>query len=233
MKLSTVATLTLGVIVGAAGVSMIGSSFAQPSDQTKATQDALKRAQEATDKIGKEAMQKAQDALKQPAGEEDPYAMMAKMAMPGEQHEQMKHFVGKWKGRVVSMDPSGQEMTSDGVAEFTMELDGRILVQKWEGSWAGQPFKGYGVMGYDNMEKKYFSQWTDTASTNWMRTTGSFSAASKTFAMSGTMPMMGQEMPVRDETVIKSADEHVMKMWMTGPDGNEMEAMTITYTRMK
>jgi hypothetical protein len=160
-------------------------------------------------------------------------AEMMKYATPGPQHEQLKTMVGTWNATVKSWTGTPEPTVSKGVMKSQMTLGGRLLESDYKGEWAGQPFDGFGLTGYDLKEGKLKSFWTDTMSTAWMVMDGDVSADGKELTSSGTMDGMdGKPMPVRTVTKIESADKHVYTMYGTVA-GQEMPIMEITYTRKK
>jgi hypothetical protein len=157
--------------------------------------------------------------------------MMA-MATPGEEHEWMKAFEGTFKG-VMSMEMEGKPMISNGIMKNTWVLGGRFMRQEWKSDFMGQPFEGLGYMGFDRAQKKYFGTWMDTMSTACMVSEGSYDQKTKTYTMTGqTMTPEGMG-TMRQVVVVKSNDEHFFEAFMSGPDGKEMPAFKIAYTRDK
>ena len=49
-----------------------------------------------------------------------------------------------------------------------MVMDGRYLVEEYDGEMMGQPFKGMGLMAYDNSEQRFVSAWIDNMGTGIM-----------------------------------------------------------------
>jgi hypothetical protein len=97
----------------------------------------------------------------------------------------------------------------------------------------GTPFNGTGLTGYDNTLKKYVSTWADSVSTGIMRMTGTYDAATKTYAFEGMYPdpMSGKEKPTKMALRVVGNDQHVMEWWDPLPDGKWVKTMEITYTR--
>jgi hypothetical protein len=166
---------------------------------------------------------------------EEEKAWMA-AAQPGTPHQQLAAMVGTWGASVKSwMDPSAPPTESKGVAEMSMELGGRYLLQKFHGTMMGQPFEGMGYTGYDNAQKKYVSTWMDNMSTAIMSTTGTPDPATGKTTYTGSIwnPMSGA--PMKTEQVISmiDADHCSFQMYMEGPNGAMMKVMEIDYTRRK
>jgi len=175
----------------------------------------------------------AADAPKKDPAMEAQMAEMMKYANPGPQHEKLKAMVGTWDATVKSWMGTPEPTVSKGVMKNEMTLGGRLLESSYKGEWAGQPFDGFGLTGYDLKENKLKSLWTDTMSTAWMVMDGSISADGKELSSAGTMDGMdGKPMAVRTVTKIESNDKHVYTMYGT-MNGQEMPVMEITYNRKK
>ena len=161
-------------------------------------------------------------------------AMMAAMA-PGEHHEHMKALVGNWDYTIKAwMDPSQPPMESTGKRSAELIMGGRYLSEKYSGDFMGMPFEGQGLMGYDNMQKKYFSTWVDNMSTGVMVSDGQC-AKGPMWTMNGEMPdpMTGKMSKSRTTMKLTDADHFVMEMFAPGADGKEMKMMEISGTRAK
>ena len=160
-------------------------------------------------------------------------AEMMKYANPGPQHEKLKAMVGTWDATVKSWVGTPEPTVSHGLMKNAMTLGGRLLESDYKGEWAGQPFDGFGLTGYDLKAGKLKSFWTDTMSTSWMVMDGDLSADGKEMTSAGTMEGFdGKPMAVRTVTKIESADKHVYTMYGT-MNGQEAPVMEITYTRKK
>jgi hypothetical protein len=173
------------------------------------------------------------DAPKKDPALDAQMAEMMKYATPGPQHEKLKAMVGTWNATVKSWMGTPEPTVSKGVMKNEMTLGGRLLESEYKGEWAGQPFDGFGLTGYDLKAGKLKSFWTDTMSTAWMVMDGDISADGKELTSTGTMDGMdGKPMAVRTVTKIENADKHVYTMYGTMA-GKEMPVMEITYDRKK
>ena len=173
------------------------------------------------------------DAPKKDPALDAQMAEMMKYATPGPQHEKLKAMVGTWDATVKSWMGTPEPTVSKGVMKNEMTLGGRLLESSYKGEWAGAPFDGFGLTGYDLKENKLKSLWTDTMSTAWMVMDGSISADGKELSSNGTIDGMdGKPMAVRTVTKIESNDKHVYTMFGT-MNGQEMPVMEITYNRKK
>src|SRR5215213_5553493 len=128
---------------------------------------------------------------------------MMQAGMPGPEHKEMMKNAGDWDAEVKFLDMgTGQwSQPTKGTAHFEPIFDGRYMQMTFEGSMSmgGQtmPFKGMGIMGYDNMKKMYFSTWIDSMSTMMMKTEGT--KQGDVLTMKGTMPDgMGGEAKMKE-----------------------------------
>ena len=97
-----------------------------------------------------------------------------KAGAAGPQHQQMASEVGTYDVQLKSwMDPAAPPMESKAVATRTLTLDGRVLVEEFQGDMMGTPFTGIGRTGFDNVSGKYWTTWTDSMSTGIMVSEGS------------------------------------------------------------
>jgi len=171
-----------------------------------------------------------------PPDEKAMMEMMMKAATPGEQHKKLDSMVGTWDTKVKSwMDPSKPPQESTGVSENKWVLGNRYMEQRFEGTFMGQPFSGIGYTGYDNVTKKYFGTWMDTASTGVMTSTGSADPSGKVMTFTATMadPMTGKNSRFTNKVIVADNDHHTMEMWGAGPSGKNYKMMEITYSRKK
>jgi len=162
---------------------------------------------------------------------------MMKAGMPGPEHQEMMKSAGTWDAEVKFFDMMKNQWSEPQKGTMKMEpvLDGHYLMMKFEGimDWGGQkmPFKGMGIMGYDNIKKKYFSTWIDSMSTGLMHTEGTKQGNVAT--LTGTMvdPMSGKDCQVR-EVATHTDDSHMKyEMYGSDPSGKEMKMMEINYTK--
>jgi len=160
---------------------------------------------------------------------------MMKLAAPGPEHEKLKAMVGKWKADVTVIMPGAPEEKSTGTMNNEMIMGGRYLYQTYEGTMMKMPFKGGGVVGYDNVKKKYVSVWIDEMSTQIMMSEGTMDESAKTITMTAAVdcPMDNSKHTMRQVVTMTDDDHHTYEMFDTGPDGKETKCLTIKYTRVK
>jgi hypothetical protein len=171
-------------------------------------------------------------------GEPDQAAMMAawqKYATPGAEHQALKPLVGSWTCNVKAwMAPGAPPTESTATADFKSVMGDRFVVQHVNGSFNGMPFEGSGVMGYDNIKKKYVGAWVDNMGTGIMSSEGSYDAAKKTFTFESQSsdPMSGKTAKTRETMRIEADGKLVWEMYAKPPGSSkEMKMMEITYTK--
>lgn len=160
---------------------------------------------------------------------------MMEAGTPGEPHKMIASSTGSWNAEMTHwMGEGAPPMKGVGKSVNTMIYGGRYLQSKFNGDMMGAPFEGTSIMGYDNTEKKYFSNWIDSWSTAMMTSWGTWDDASKSMTLTGTMknPANGLECHLKE--VFKIVDDNTQVMEMYGPDpktGKEYKMMEIKYTK--
>lgn len=156
-----------------------------------------------------------------------------KAATPGEQHRMLAADAGTYDLKLKSWtDPAAPPSESTGVAVRTVDLDGRVVVERVEATTMGMKFTGQSVTGFDNVSGKYWSTWTDTMSTGVMVSEGTCDAK-KACTYYGTWNDPIKKGPVKARMVTRwtSPKTEVFEMYAPGRDGKEMKMMEITYTK--
>ncbi len=160
---------------------------------------------------------------------------MPPMPKPGPEHAVLAQDVGTWDAVVTLAGPPGAPaMTSKGVEVSTMGCGGLCLITDFKGEIMGNVFQGHGTTAFDAVAKKYVGSWADSMSAGIASSEATYDAASK--KLTGTMAardMTGNMSKSRTVSEYPDADHRVMTMFMTMPDGTEMQTMTISYTRRK
>ncbi len=156
-------------------------------------------------------------------------------ATPGEGHEVLAQLVGDWDYTLKYWSSAGappEESTGENEIEWI--LGKRFLEMDVEGTSMGQPFKGMGIIGYDNAKKQYISTWMDTMGTGMMSATGTYDASSKTMTETGTFndPMSGEQ-TFKGVTHFVDKDNFTYNMYINSPSGEEVLVMEIKYSREK
>jgi len=175
----------------------------------------------------------SQDAEKQ--GEVDP--MMAKMmeyAATGEHHAHLKVLEGDWNCKVKFwMAPDTEPQESTGTMERKWMLGGRYLREEYQGQWMDAPLEGFGIIGYDNHQKKHFTLWMDNMGTGFFTETGTCDQSGKAFTFTGNNfdPMLGKNRSTKTTLDIINNDKHVMKMIQKDENGKSFTSFEMIVTR--
>lgn len=156
-------------------------------------------------------------------------------AKPGAPHKLLEGMAGNWNYTSKMWESrTAKPEEAKGTSSFKMILGGRFLQQEIKGKAMGMPFDGVGLVGYDNMKKKYETTWMDSMSTGTMRGEGSFNESTKTLSDAGeySCPITNKQRSYRSEW--KITDKNNMTFAMFGPgmeDPAEFKMMEITYKR--
>ncbi len=169
------------------------------------------------------------------AGDADPEKMEAwgQAMTPGEAHAGLAEMAGEWRYTVTLWeDPKGEPTVVNGVSLKTMIMGGRFLREELTGEFRGQPFKGYGVTGYDNVTGEYVAVWLDNMGTGIHFYSGEETGPDeRTYHSTAHDPISGKEIASRSVGRTIDRDNHVFKSYMTHPDGDEFLHMQVDYTR--
>jgi Protein of unknown function (DUF1579) len=166
----------------------------------------------------------------------DPQAMMElykKLATPGEPHKLFASLAGSWTTKNKEwMEPNKPPVESTGTVEMKMLLDGRFLQQEFNGQMMGKPYTGIGISAFDNISKRYVTNWMDTMGTGIFSMEGTASADGKTITLTGKHPEpSGGHMTHRAIWKIVDSNTQTFDMYGAHHGGKEMKMMEITYTR--
>jgi V8-like Glu-specific endopeptidase len=161
---------------------------------------------------------------------------MPPLPQPGPEHQIFKADQGTWDAVVeVSPGPGAPAMTSQGVETGTVGCGGLCLITEFKGElMPGMTFEGHGLTTWDAGKKKYVGSWTDSMSRGMSMSEATLDQASKT--VTGWMEgpdMNGTVTRSKSVSTYPDEDHRVMTMFVTGPDGKEIQTMKITYTRRK
>jgi hypothetical protein len=177
----------------------------------------------------------AQEAEAAAGHDEEMMQKWAEYATPGEAHQRLAKLAGDWDYTMKWwMSPDAEPEESSGTMSASMTMDGRYLIENWDGTAMGQPFKGQGITGYDNFNQEYVSTWIDNMGTGMMVSTGQYDPAQDALVTTGTFDdvMTGE----KDKTmrgVQKILDDNTVhfEAYVPGPDGQEFKTMEIHATR--
>lgn len=162
------------------------------------------------------------------------FAAVEKAGKPGAEHKKLDAMIGNWTYRAEFwMTPGTEAMVMEGTSSYKWLFGGRFVQQDVD-SKAPMPFQGFGLVGYDNLRKKYTAMWTDSMSTSIYISKGTVDKSGKVFTFLGREkdPVSGAIVQTRDVIRLVSKDVHVMEAYRK-KDGKEAKVMKITYNRKK
>lgn len=172
------------------------------------------------------------------AGKMDPKKMaeeMAKFAAPVEQHKTLvKNLVGKWSTveRFWMGPPNAKPMETAGSSEAKSILGDRYIEEVNTSSFAGSPFEGRALFGFDKRTNKYVWTWIDTAGTGVMHAEGTTDASGKTLTFATEdFNMEMKKIPMRFVFKFENDKKRTLEMYEQGADGKDKKAFEIVYTR--
>lgn len=155
---------------------------------------------------------------------------------PGAEHQLLKGLVGKWKVTTKAWHTEGSKPEeTTGTSTFKSVLGGRFVQQEFKGKMMGQPYEGVGMMGYNNVTKKFESTWNDSMSTATMFMEGTMDTGSKVIAQSGQYMCPVDKEPKKMRSEFKIIDKNNATFVMYMPDmitGKEYKGMEQVYKRM-
>ena len=159
-------------------------------------------------------------------------AWMAYMT-PGEMHQMLAKDDGEWAEEITMwMAPGASPSKSTATAVNKMIMGGRYQESKHSGSFMGQPFEGYSLVGYDNAKKTFHSIWIDNMGTGVMHLEGQWDPQTKTINFKGMSidPSTGKEIQFRETFRWIDDNRQLMEMFMQ-QDGKEFKSIEIKFTR--
>jgi len=194
---------------------------------------AADKAAKKTDKAPSSTNAPSADQAK--AAQDAMMAEMAKYAAPGPMHTDfMKPLVGTWKTVVTTyMGPKPE--VSEGTCTRSMILGDRFLESKHSGSFAGAPFEGLELLGFDTRKSQFSSVWIDNMGTTMaVSSGGSYDPATKTLTINSSFddPVSGKPVAYKMVTHVVDPNKHVFSM-VGNRDGKDFTEMEITYTRVQ
>jgi hypothetical protein len=169
-----------------------------------------------------------------PVDEKAAMAAMQQASTPGAAHKKLEALAGNFTVKSKSwMDPSKPPEESNGSSERKWIMGNRYLQESYQGTFAGQPFTGSGIQGYDNVTKRYVGTWIDSMSTGITNSIGTMTGNTIKYKGSMSDPMSGKAVPYTMNLAIADNDHHTLEMWGPGPGGKNMKWMELQYTRSK
>lgn len=152
---------------------------------------------------------------------------------PGEMHQWMAKYSGTWEGDVNTyMDPANPTKDKATVHQ-KMDLNGLYQISDYSGNMMGMPFKGHGILAYDNAKKEFVNTWIDNLGSGIMLMHGTLDTTTNTLSLKGTQtdPVTGKDSPVREEIRYTDDNTQIFTLYGMGQDGKEEKFMDATFKR--
>lgn len=143
--------------------------------------------------------------------------------------------VGTWKVKSkMWMKPGEPPVPGSGTAVFSSLLDALYLRQDVDALFLGAPFRGTGLMGFNNATRQYEDVWIDSNSAGIMHSTGTRTAEGRRWEFTGSCAGPGgKEMKVRS-TITRVSDDQFSAEASCEFDGSgETKCWEATYSRAK
>lgn len=171
---------------------------------------------------------------------------LVQRAQPGAGQRALQPLVGTWRVEkqlfVAIGTPERPALSEHMVTRREWIADGRFLRSTTEGMLGGAHYFRTGLMGYDNMERRY--EWV--TADNFTPTLMSYRSAPGSglrmpIDMTGTFTDLGvtgeqnvgRAIPMRTRVRIESEDRHVFEIYFTAPGKPEVLADRMVFTRMR
>lgn len=154
-------------------------------------------------------------------------------AKPGPEHKHLQRLVGDWECEVHTFQPGQDEATKSAAkAKIISLLGGLFIQQNFQGEMEGVKFRGRGVTGYDQVQKKFVGTWIDSTNSSMMVTKGDYDVKTNTLTELGKMSGPTGEMTFKMVSKFESNNKFNMTMFMV-QEGADVKFMRIDYTRKK
>ena len=151
---------------------------------------------------------------------------------PTEYHERFKKSVGEFDvAGEMWMAPGAPAQTFTGTAKREMILGGMFVQETFNSTWAGGPFEGRAIQGYDTVRKEFVTIWMDSGSPVVSVSRGQFEGGRVVMHSEDPDMQTGKLKKVR--TTIGTTDDGktVMTMFDVVPEGEDRMTMRLTYTK--
>jgi len=162
---------------------------------------------------------------------EEMMAGMMRLATPNEHHAHLMNSVGSWSAKTsFVMDPTQPATEAPAKMSVRPLLDGRYAMGNFSMDFAGQPFEGFSIIGYDNAKEEYISVWMDSMSTRITYMTGNMDDDGNLVMLGTSSTPMGEN-PMKIVSSFIDDDHMTDRFYDQMPDGSWFNSGTIAYTR--
>lgn len=174
----------------------------------------------------------AADGKKAEASMEETMKAYEAVGKPGPQHAWIARSAGHWKTSMKMWNPDGSAMDGGaGDMKCKMTMGGRFLAMDFKSNFMGQEFQGAGMMGYNNIDKRFECTWYDTMTTGIMMMTGQASPDGKVLTMTGPCTEPDGTKCEMKQVSTWASDTSYTEVFSKIIGGKEVKQMEITYTK--
>ncbi len=155
---------------------------------------------------------------------------------PGVAHQVLNGRVGTWQCSIRYWPPFASEPESmAATSDIKWTMDGLFLEDRTRSDFGGHPFKGLGLMGFDNLKQRYVSTWIDNTSTSIATSEGGYDPETRTFRFAGKTadPASGRLLDMRSVERVIDDDNWSYEAWVLQPSGEERQLLEIAYKRVR
>ncbi len=154
---------------------------------------------------------------------------------PVQEHEWLNNLVGEWKAESEFVMEPGQEPQTSSGTESVRSLGGLWAFAHGKSMMGECEMEHFSTLGYDVSFKEYRGAWFAAMSSHLWKTVGELSADGKVMTLNCEGPDMvhdGKTALYRDVIELIDANKRTMTSWSQDEEGNWVQFMKTTYTRM-
>lgn len=156
------------------------------------------------------------------------------MPQPTEEHRWLQAHVGHWTVQCEMNAGPGKPPMHMEATDDVAALGAFWVIARFKSDFAGMPYEGCAMCGYDPHAKVFRSTWIDTMNPGISTFEGTRSADGTTIQWKGTSwTPFGPGAHFMAEEITESADKRSFRMWVQMADGSEMPMLHHRYTRVK
>lgn len=126
-----------------------------------------------------------------------------KYMQPGEHHQQLERFLGKWNTELRMTMMGKQSPPEHGTAEFSWLMPGRWLKMQSNGKMMNMPAQTFQLLGYDNFKQSFVMTSVNSLDTAMTHAEGDMDPSGKALLLYGTL----------DEYLTGEHDKMVKYVW--------------------
>ncbi len=157
-----------------------------------------------------------------------------RISSPGENHAILKELAGSWKAKSSFwISPEARPENSTAYVNRRMILGGRFLQEEYNDLSMDKPFKGVGMIGYDNATNEFNYSWFDTMSTGTTNSKGTYNKTNNALMFTGEnfCPFTNEKFTYESKLTMIDSNTNKYEMFKEGPDGKMFKALEVFYTK--